>query len=157
MSYIKHCIDKNIKEYTPVFPKKYGGEYPILIRSEWERAFMQWCDMNPNIVLWGSEPVEVPYYDPVKKKKRRYYPDFLIKVRDRDNKEKIFMVEIKPYKEIHPPKKSNTKSIPSQLYEAAEYVTNMAKWRAAEDYCRKHNMTFRILTERELFMEGKKK
>jgi hypothetical protein len=156
-SYIKHHVNSNSKMYTPKFPKKYGGEYPIIARSSWEIAFMQYLDINPNIVMWGSETTAIGYYDPIKKKNRRYYPDFLIKVRDKIGKEKIYMVEIKPWKEVQPPKVTKKKSEQSKIYESATYITNIAKWKAAEDYCKKHNMIFRILTERELFVEGRKK
>lgn len=156
MSYIKHCINTNHTTYVPKNPKKYGGEYPIIARSQWEAAFMQYCDINPSILLWGSEPVAVPYFDPIKKKNRRYYPDFLIRVRDKAGKEKTYMVEIKPYKEVVPPKVTKKKSESSKIYESATYITNIAKWKSAEDYCKKHNMTFRILTEKELFVEGKR-
>ncbi len=156
MSFIKHNINKNHNIYKPNFPKKYGGEYPIIARSQWEYAFMQYLDMNPSIILWGSETTAIPYYNPIKKRQARYYPDFLIRVKDKDNKEKTYMIEIKPYKEVHPPKVTKKKSEVSKIYESATYITNVAKWRAAEDYCKKHNIIFRILTERELFVESKK-
>ena len=32
--------------FIPKFPKKYKGKYPIVIRSEWERMFAQYIDLN---------------------------------------------------------------------------------------------------------------
>jgi hypothetical protein len=150
-SYIKHNINANTKEYIPKFPNKYGGEYPILVRSEWERQFMQWLDINPNVISWASESVVVEYFSRLKNKKCRYYPDFLMQIVDITGKKKIFLVEIKPYKEVHPPKVTKKKSEQSKIYESATYITNIDKWNAAEDYCKKRNWEFKILTERELF------
>jgi hypothetical protein len=31
------------------------------------------------------------------------------------------------------------------------WVMNSAKWKAAEAYCKKNNITFKIITEKELF------
>lgn len=55
--------------YTPQHPEKYLGD-PTKIRflSSWELRFFQACDMNPNILKWGSEEFKVPYWHPIKKK-----------------------------------------------------------------------------------------
>ena len=98
--------------FTPTFPQKYEGQYPIIAKSSWERSFMQWCDMNNDILRWSSETIVIPYFDTLKNKNRRYYPDFMIEVINKDNKKTIWVVEIKPYKEtlylITIPKKVNT-------------------------------------------------
>lgn len=150
MSFIKHQIDKNVSFYQPKFPEKYKGKWPIIIRSQWERAFAQWCDMNPSILSWVSEGLEIPYYDPIKKKSRRYYPDFMIKVLDKSKKEVIYVIEVKPFRETMPPKKG-IKNVKTKIHEQTTYVTNQAKWKAAIDYCKKRNYEFRIFTEKELF------
>lgn len=59
---------------------KYIGKTVPICRSTWEYSFCRWCDTNPNILEWASEPLSVPYFDPTTQKKRNYYPDFLIKV-----------------------------------------------------------------------------
>ena len=71
---------KSIKSrYKPKYPKKYKGDYNnIICRSSWERKFCSWCDLNENIVAWGSEEFCIPYYDPTERKMRRYFPDFII-------------------------------------------------------------------------------
>jgi hypothetical protein len=45
-------------KYYPSHPKKYKGDSSnIIYRSLWERKFMVYCDMNENILEWGSEEV----------------------------------------------------------------------------------------------------
>jgi len=136
-------------QFIPKFPEKYVGRYPILPRSSWEYSFMQWLDMNSSIIEWSSESVTIQYYDPVYKKRRRYYPDFYMLV-NKGNKEQQFIVEIKPHKEIVPPRRGR-KSTSTRIYEQKTYETNTAKWNAAEVWCRKMGMRFMILTEKELF------
>ena len=42
--------------YKPSNPKKYKGDQSnIIYRSLWERKFMNYCDLNENILEWGSE------------------------------------------------------------------------------------------------------
>lgn len=107
--------------------------------------------MNPSVLQWASEIAAIPYFDPVKRKNRRYYPDFLIKVKDKDGKEVMYCVEIKPYKEILPPKNGTKKSEKTKIHEVTTYMTNSAKWKAADDYCKKRGWIFRLITEKELF------
>lgn len=56
--------------YTPKYPEKYLGD-PRKIRfmSSWELRFMQVCDLNPNILNWGSEEFRIKYWNPIKKKR----------------------------------------------------------------------------------------
>ena len=42
--------------FKPSFPKKYKGDSDnIICRSSWERRFCNYCDLNENILQWGSE------------------------------------------------------------------------------------------------------
>ncbi len=61
-------------KYKPIHPEKYKGD-PRMIeyRSSWELNFMKWLDGNPNVIKWMSEEKAIWYYDPVAKKKRRYF------------------------------------------------------------------------------------
>ena len=145
MSFIKRKKN-NQGQFIPRFPEKYKGRYPIVVRSSWERLFCQWLDSNEGILEWSSEGICIPYYDPVQMKKRRYYPDFWIKT----NRGK-FLVEVKPYKEIKPPSKRGNKTTKTKIHQEATYITNIAKWKAAEQYCKKMNLQWKILTEKELF------
>ena len=152
---IKHRIhDKNVSQFIPKNPKKYCGTYPILIRSSWERMYAQYLDMNPAIVKWSSEDVSIKYFDPVQQRIRRYYPDFYQMVLDKDNKFREYIVEIKPAKETKPPRKTGKKSKKTLKHQHAAYLTNQAKFKAANEYCKKMNFEFKILTERQLFNNG---
>jgi hypothetical protein len=69
--------------YKPNHPKKYKGDYKnIICRSSWERKFCSWCDLNENVLEWGSEEFWIPYRAP-DGKVRRYFPDFIMKVKER--------------------------------------------------------------------------
>lgn len=140
----------NKKLFNPTNPEKYKGQYPIVARSSWELQFMRWCDGNSNIETWSSESVKIPYFDPVRNKRRRYFPDFLLGVRDKRGNIVKYVVEIKPHKESVPPK-PGIKTKKTRLYEVKTYKTNQAKWKAAEDYCRKMGYIFKVITEKELF------
>lgn len=149
--FIKHHITDKTSTFQPKFPEKYKGKWPILIRSEWERKFAQWCDVNPSVITWASEGIEIPYFDPVNKKHRRYYPDFMLRVLDKNKKEVIYVVEIKPHRETIPPKSKGNKSVKTKIYEQITYSRNQAKWSAASEFCRKRGYEFKIFTEKELF------
>jgi len=136
--------------YQPSYPNKYQGDpNNIICRSSWERVFCRWCDLNENIIAWGSEEIRIKYYDPVRKKVRTYFPDFIIKVKESNGQIKKYIIEIKPKKQTLPPKKPSrtTKSYINEVY---TYVTNEAKWKAAEEFCKDHQIEFKIITEDEL-------
>ena len=48
-----------------------GSKTP-LYRSSWEMKFMMFCDNNPAIQEWASEPVKIPYRDPLTGKQTVY-------------------------------------------------------------------------------------
>jgi hypothetical protein len=48
----------------------------------------------------------------------RYYPDVLIKCKTKSGNVKVYLIEVKPYKECKPPIKSKGKSKKTMLYEA---------------------------------------
>ena len=110
---------------------------------------MNYCDMRPNILEWGSEEIVIPYRSPLDNKIHRYYVDFYVKVKDSDDNIKKYLIEIKPKKQTKEPKipKRKTKSY---VYEVTEYVKNQAKWAAAENFCLDKNWKFMILTEDNL-------
>lgn len=157
MSYMSGQVGKGDRIYRPQNVKKYVGNPPYAVcRSSWEIIFCKWADNNPSVVEWASEPVPIHYIDQTERdfkglpKKRRYFPDFIVKVINKEGNIDTWIVEIKPEKETRPPKPSKTKSQKSKLYETKAWVTNQAKWKAAEEYCRRRGWHFRILTERHL-------
>ena len=136
--------------YKPSYPQKYiGDSNNIVCRSSWERKFCHWCDLNENIISWGSEEIRIKYYDPVKQKVRTYFPDFIIKVKEQSGEIKKYIIEIKPEKQTVEPK-PRARTTKSYLYEVYTYATNQAKWRAAEEFCKDNMIGFRIITENDL-------
>lgn len=152
---IKKKRGAKISEFIPQFPDKYIGRYPIICRSSWERMYAQWLDVNPFVIEWNSEGNAIPYFDPVKGKQRRYYPDFYLKIKN-GGRSKKFLVEIKPYKETIPPKNSKRKSYKTKKHQEEVWVINNAKWKAAQKYCKKLGCSFKILSEQQLFRQEKK-
>jgi len=143
----------NTKRYYPKNKEKCNLEY-VVCRSTWEEKFARWCDLNSSVITWSSEPFAIPYYDPVKQKERRYFIDFLVKCKTKKNETKVYLIEIKPYKELMLPKKTKGKSKKTMLYEQTTSLTNRAKWKAAMLYCKKRGFEFKIFTEKELFEKG---
>jgi hypothetical protein len=136
--------------YKPSYPEKYiGNPNNIICRSSWERKFCRWCDLNENILAWGSEEIRIKYYDPVRKRVRTYYPDFIMKVKESTGEIKKYIVEIKPQRQTMPPKQKS-KVTRSYLNEVYTYATNQAKWKAAEEFCKDNMLEFKIITENEL-------
>ena len=137
-------------KFQPSYPRKYKGDPTnIIYRSLWERKFMFYCDLNENILEWGSEEIALPYRSPIDNRIHRYFPDFYIKVKESSGKIKKYIIEIKPKKQTIEPqvKKRKTKSY---IYEVYEYAKNQAKWKAAEEFCKDRMWEFRVLTEEDL-------
>ena len=96
--------------YRPSFPKKYkGNPNNIICRSSWERKFCAWCDLNENIVEWASEEFCIPYLSPLDGRVHRYFPDFLIKVKEKNGSTKTYVVEVKPKKQTNHQRESQKK------------------------------------------------
>ena len=136
--------------YKPVNPKKYQG-YPnnIICRSCWERKFCQWADKKESVISWASEEINIPYISPKDNRVHKYYPDFLIKVKESSNRINTYVVEVKPKKQTLPPKKRK-RITKSYIYECQTYAVNQAKWRAASEFCKDNRIEFKIITEDEL-------
>ena len=82
-------------KYSPSYPRKYKGDPTnIVYRSLWERKFMVYCDLNENILEWGSEEIVMPYRSPVDGRVHRYFPDFYIKVKESTGRIKKMIIEI---------------------------------------------------------------
>jgi hypothetical protein len=121
--------------------------------SSWELRAFQFLDVNPHVKKWASEEIVIPYFNPLKAKVCKYYPDLYMEYVDKDGNYQKYLVEIKPEKE-----KTLTKK--STLYDKAMIVQNQAKWEAAEQFCEQHGLEFMVLTEKGMFKHkgsGKKK
>ena len=53
-------------------------------------------DDNPNIIKWASEEIAIPYLSPVDRKRHRYYPDFMVELKNKEGKVETIMIEVKP-------------------------------------------------------------
>jgi hypothetical protein len=135
--------------FTPKNPKKYAGDSSnIIYRSLWELKVMKYLDENSNVIYWASEELVIPYVSPVDNRVHRYFPDFIIKVLNKEGKEMTMVIEVKPEKQTRPPtQKRKTKQF---LQEAITYAINEAKWKAAELFCLEKGWQFKIITEKDL-------
>lgn len=135
--------------FTPRYPAKYNGDHTnIIYRSLWERTVMTYLDNHPDVIWWASEELIIPYFNPIDNKKHRYFPDFVAKMKTKDGSIKTVVLEVKPEKQTkQPTQKRKTKKY---ITEAATYLINQAKWKAAIEFCKDHGWEFKIITEREL-------
>ena len=136
--------------YIPTYPKKYKGDPSnIIYRSLWERKFMVYCDRNDRILEWGSEEFFIPYRSPLDGKVHRYFPDFYVKVKTKQNTIKKWVVDVKPKSQTRPPRTPKRKT-KKYVTEVRNYAINDAKWKNAIEFCKDRNMEFIIITEDEL-------
>mgnify|MGYP003333803938 FL=1 len=131
-------------------PEKYKGSKNPIYRSSWEYTFMAFCDNNPSIQEWASEPVKIPYRDPLTGKNTVYVPDFLITYVDKTQKKHVELVEIKPANQMM------LERVGKNPYNQAQYVKNMAKWEVAGAWCRNRGIKFRVINESDIFHNPKK-
>lgn len=136
--------------FRPRNKDKYKGSTPIIYRSGLELKYMHWCDTSSNVLEWGSESVIIPYIKPIDGKVHRYYVDFNTVIKDKDRKIKKYLIEIKPYRQTLPPKVTSKRNKMRLLKEQVTYATNLSKWNAAKQWCKKHGYEFLIVTDRDL-------
>ena len=151
---IKQHITDNCKFYKPKNKEKYKGEYPVICRSGWEYQLCQWLDADVRILFWSSEPFAIQYFNPLTQRKARYYPDYIARTKTDKGKTVTWVIELKPFKETHPPLKRGKKKKSTLIYEEKTWKVNHAKWKAAEAFCKQKGWVFKIITEKQLF--GKK-
>lgn len=139
--------------FVPRNPEKYkGNPTNIVYRSSWELKFMGYLDKNPNVLQWASEEVAIPYRSPLDNKLHRYFPDFIVRMRDADGKMVVKMIEIKPMSQSVPPevRQKGQRITKKYLREVANYGINNAKWEAAKEFCADRNWEFVVLTEKNV-------
>jgi TnsA endonuclease N terminal len=131
-------------------PQKYVGKGKPRYRSGWELTFMRFCDSNDKIVNWASEAISIPYRNPFTGKQTVYIPDFFIVYQDRTGRVVSEVVEIKPKKQT---------VIEEKITSARDRMAvalNHAKWQAAQAYCKRIGVTFRVITEDQIFYNGRR-
>jgi len=137
--------------YTPKNPQKYVGVGKILMRSSWETNFARFCDTNPAILKWAAEPMKIPYRNPLNGKQTVYVPDFFIQYIDKTGKKHAEVVEVKPANQ------TVLEQVGKSRYNQEQYVKNMAKWEAANAWCKQQGIRFRVVNENEIFHQGPKR
>ena len=135
--------------FIPTNPEKYVGNHKPKYRSGWEFTFMQFCDKNKSVLKWASEAIYIQYRHPFTGKPTNYIPDFFIVYENKYGKQIAEVVEIKPKKQ------SLIESKLANARDRAVVAVNHAKWQAANAYCKKNGLTFRVITENELFRNGR--
>jgi len=136
--------------FNPKNKTKYKGITPIIFRSGLELKYMRWCDDSSSVLEWGSESVVIPYIKPIDGKVHKYYVDFDIVVKNKEGNIQKYLIEIKPYKQTIPPTTTPTKNKMRLLKEQVTYATNLSKWTAAQQWCKKLGYEFLIVTDRDL-------
>ena len=133
--------------YQPRNPKKYKGDpSKIVYRSSWERLFMEWLDLNPDVSLWESEEFHINYISPVDNRQHRYFVDFKVKFANGST----LLIEIKPAHQTKKPVPRKGKKVALLESEVRTYAVNYAKWKAAEKYAAERGMKFAVFTEHTL-------
>ena len=113
--------------FHPRHPEKYVGDVNnIVYRSSWELRFLQYCDSNDNIIQYASEEFSIPYLSPIDNKVHRYYPDYLIKVKESNGSIKKYVIEVKPKRQTEKPKKRSrvTKTYINEMTPILNYYDN---------------------------------
>jgi hypothetical protein len=134
--------------YTVINRAKYVGNGIPRYRSGWELTFMKFLDSNDHILQWASEPLAIPYRHPLTGKMTNYVPDFLITYRTKNNTMKAELIEIKPKKQSVIESKMSSK-------DRAIVAINHAKWHQATLWARNNGLTFRVITENDMFHNGR--
>ncbi len=140
--------------YIPENPKKYIGSKPPEFKSLWERYVFYWCDTNTTVVKWGYECIVIPYIYAVDSKKHMYHVDLYVEIMDERGVIKKWLLEIKPLEDRTAPKEPKSKSkkaLDRFKFKAETFIKNMNKWDAARLYAKQRGMTFKILSENEIF------
>lgn len=127
--------------------EKYVGTLPCIYRSSQEYCLMKWCDINDKVEKWSSESVTIPYRKPTDNKYHRYFVDFSVFYRNSDGSVQKYLLEYKPKKFTVRPEKTKRMSEKTYRYLCETYLINQAKWKAANEYARKHNAKFMVISE----------
>ena len=140
-----HKPKKNSRYHQGYVPNKYCTKVfrsvknePIIYRSGLELQFIQFCENNPKIAKWASEPISIKYICRLDNKEHDYYPDYVIETIEG---EKI-IVEIKPYGQTIKP------AAVDSMWLKESWIKNCDKWKAANEFAHNNNAKFIIVTEK---------
>lgn len=137
-------------KYTVKNPAKYIGKSTPKYRSGWEFRMMTFFDNHSSVLYWASESIRIPYKNPLTGKATSYVPDFFVVYQNKSGKQLAEVIEVKPKKQT-----SLTEARTRQ--DQAHAIVNMAKFAAANRYCKQYGYTFRVISENDIFHQGKTK
>lgn len=132
-------------------PDKYVGKKTPLARSSWEFIFMRMLDEHPGVQSWASESIQIPYRDPLSGRNTIYVPDFFIVYIDKNKSKHAELVEVKPTNQ------TLREAVGKSRYNQEQYVRNLAKWEAANAWCKQQGIRFRVVNESDIFHTGSKR
>ena len=135
-------------KFSPIYPEKYAGKKAPTYRSGWELTFMQFCDNHPSVIQWASESITIPYKNPLTGKNTIYVPDFFIVYQDKRGKKRAELIEVKP-------KSQTTMENARSQRDKAAVAVNYAKWAAANAWCKQNGIVFRVITENDIYHNGR--
>jgi hypothetical protein len=79
-----------------------------------------------------------------------YVPDFFINYVDKTGKQHAELIEVKPHKQ------TSLENAGRSKHSQAHAVLNMAKWEAARAWCKQQGIFFRVVSENDIFHNGKR-
>lgn len=123
---------------------KYIGNRSPYYRSSWELAVCRMCDNHPNILEWSSESLKIPYRHPLTHKVTVYVPDFLVLFEDNKGNRRAEVWEIKPSSQTYLESAKREK-------DKLAVAVNAAKWKAAQQWCSRKGLVFKVITEQSIF------
>ena len=137
-------------KFEPKHPEKYVGRRTPTYRSSWEFAFMKFGDENPAIQGRASEAVKIPFRNPFTGRATIYVPDFFIQYKTKKGKNMVELIEVKPDNQV------TMETAGKSKHNQAHVALNMEKWEAARAYCKSKGLNFRVVTEKDMFHQGKR-
>jgi hypothetical protein len=144
-----------IKKESLKHPEKYADNQDIVYRSGLERNYFYAFDKNPAVLKWMSESLIIPYCNPLKDGRiSRYYPDIILKMKDKEDKIINMILEIKPQSELN--NLLNIQNLKNTTKKFWRALQNKAKWEASISYCEKQQQKtsekwiFMVITEKDL-------
>lgn len=111
---------------------------PIKFQSALELQFIRYCESCNSIAKWANEPISIKYYSRLDKGVHEYFPDFIIE----STSGQKTLIETKPYEQATKPDTN------ASLWLKQQWIKNVDKWKAAEQFAKEHGMKFMIVTER---------
>ena len=136
-------------KFVPTQPAKYIGNKVPTYRSSWEWTFMKFCDTHPSVQRWACEAIKIPYKNPLTGRQTVDIADVFIQDLDKANRLIVELSEIKRSNQAVLEKVGGNET------HQAQFIQNQAKWSAAQAWCKQQGIKFRVVTENELFHNGK--